>query len=100
MSKVKQQKVIPLNLEHKRLLLTIFKQGYITEEQKQIFSSLFECKTYRMVYVSKREDLEQLEKMYKEIEVLKMRKEKYQENGLIETNDMSHEAIKRALNED
>lgn len=93
-----QQKVIPLKLEHKRLLLTIFKQGYITEAQRQEISSLLEVETYEMVYISKREDLEELEKMYQEIERLKMRKnEAFAERGYIETNGMSHEEIKRVL---
>lgn len=96
----RKQQVTILGRESKILLLTVLKQGYITAEQKQAFSSLLEVETYEMVYVSRREDLEQLEKMYQEIEGLKMRKEMYQENGLIESDDMSHEAIKRALNED
>lgn len=96
-----KQKVIPLKLEHKRLLLTIFKQGYITEAQRQEISSLLEVETYRMAYVSKHEDLEELEKMYQEIEGLKMRKEAaFEEYGYIETADLSRETINRALNKD
>lgn len=101
MSNEKKQQVTILGRESKILLLTILKQGYITEEQKRAFSSLLEVETYEMVYVSKREDLEALEKMYQEIEGLKMRKdEAFEERGYIETNGMSHDTINRALNKD
>lgn len=94
----KKQQVTMLGRESKILLLTILKQGYITAEQKKAFSSLLEVETYEMVYISKREDLEELEKMYQEIEGLKMRKEAaFEEYGYIETNGMSHEEIKRVL---
>lgn len=94
----KKIKVTRLNHESKVLLLTILKQGYITAEQKQAFSSLLEVKTYEMIYVSKQEDLEELEKMYQEIESLKMLKnEAFAERGYIEKNGMSHEEIKRVL---
>lgn len=97
----KKQQVTMLGRESKILLLTILKQGYITQAQKQAFSSLLECKSYEMVYVSKREDLEQLEKMYQEIEGLKMRRDvAFEESGYIETTDLSHDTINRALNED
>lgn len=99
MNQTKQQRIIPLNLEHKRLLLTIFKQGYITEEQKQIFSSLFEVETCRMIYVTKREDYEEIERLYKEIEDEKERKEMYENHGYVETHDLSREAIKDAMNQ-
>ena len=94
----KKQQVTILGRESKILLLQILKQGYITAEQKQAFSSLLEVETYEMVYISKREDLEELEKMYQEIERLKMRNdEAFAERGYIETNGMSHEEIKRVL---
>lgn len=94
----KKQQVTILGRESKILLLQILKQGYITAEQKQAFSSLLEVETYEMVYISKREDLEELEKMYQEIESLKMRNnEAFAERGYIETNGMSHEEIKRVL---
>lgn len=94
----KKQQVTILGRESKILLLQILKQGYITAEQKQAFSSLLDVETYEMVYISKREDLEELEKMYQEIESLKMRNnEAFAERGYIETNGMSHEEIKRVL---
>lgn len=94
----KKQQVTILGRESKILLLQILRQGYITAEQKQAFSSLLEVETYEMVYVSKREDLEELEKMYQEIESFKMRNdEAFAERGYIETNGMSHEEIKRVL---
>lgn len=94
----KKINVTRLNHESKVLLLTILAQGYITAEQKQEFSTLLEVETYEMIYVSKQEDLEELEKMYQEIESLKMRKnEAFAERGYIETNGMSHEEIKRVL---
>lgn len=96
----KKQKVTMLGRESKILLLTILKQGYITEEQKQAFSSLLEVETYEMVYISKREDLEQIEKMYQEIEDLKKRKEINSENGYIEAKDLSHDEIKQVLNKE
>lgn len=94
----KKQQVTILGRESKILLLQILRQGYITAEQKQAFSSLLEVETYEMVYISKREDLEELEKMHQEIERLKMRNdEAFAERGYIETNGMSHEEIKRVL---
>lgn len=94
----KKQQVTILEYESKVLLLQILRQGYITAEQKQNFSTLLEVETYEMIYVSKQEDLEELEKMYQEIESLKMRKnEAFAERGYIETNGMSHEEIKRVL---
>ena len=92
----KKQRVTILEHESKVLLLQILRQGYITAEQE--FSTLLEVETYEMIYVSKQEDLEELEKMYQEIESLKMRKnEAFAERGYIETNGMSHEEIKRVL---
>ena len=95
----RKQQVTMLNRESKILLLTILKQGYITKEQKQTFSSLLETETYEMVYISKREDFEQLEKMYQEIEGLQQERNKaFEERGYIIANDASHDAIEEALN--
>lgn len=95
----RKQQVTMLNRESKILLLTILKQGYITKDQKQTFSSLLETETYEMIYISKREDFEQLEKMYQEIEGLQQERNKaFEERGYIRANDASHDAIEEALN--
>lgn len=95
----KNQQVTVLGRESKILLLTILKQGYITDKQKQEFSNLLEVETYRMVYVTKREDYEEIERLYKEIEDEKERKEIYKNHGYVETHDLSREAIKDAMNQ-
>lgn len=95
----RKQQVTMLNRDSKILLLTILKQGYITKEQKQAFSSLLGTETYEMVYISKREDFEEVEKMYQKIEGLqKERNEAFEERGYIRAEDFSHDAIKEALN--
>lgn len=88
-SKDKKQQVTILGHKSKILLINILRQGYITAEQKQAFSSLLECKTFRMIYVSKREDLEELEKMYQEILGEKERKEAFEKRGYIESDNMN-----------
>lgn len=85
----KKQQVTVLGRESKILLLTILKQGYITDKQKQEFSNLLEVETCRMVYVTKREDYEEIKRLYKEIEDEKERKEMYENHGYVETHDLS-----------
>lgn len=95
----RKQQVTVLGRESKILLLTILKQGYITEKQKQDFSSLLEVETCRMIYVTKREDYEEIERLYKEIEDEKERKEMYEKHGYVESHGLSREAIKDAMNQ-
>ena len=56
----KKIEVTKLDRESKILLLTILKQGYITEEQKQAFSSLLDVKTDAIFFVYSREQLEEI----------------------------------------
>ena len=53
----KKIEVTKLDRESKILLLTILKQGYITAEQKQAFSSLLEVKATYIGYVSSTDGL-------------------------------------------
>lgn len=94
-----KQQITVLGRNSKILLLTILKQGYITEKQKQEFSTLLEVETCRMIYVTKREDYEEIERLYKEIEDEKERKEMYENHGYVETHDLSRETIKDAMNQ-
>ena len=66
-SNEKKQQVTMLGRESKILLLTILKQGYITQEQKQAFSSLLEVETNAMFFVYSKEQLEETRKIMDEI---------------------------------
>lgn len=99
MNQTKQQRIIPLNLEHKRLLLTIFKQGYITEEQKQIFSSLFEVETTAAFIVYNKEQLEETRKIMDEITDEMIRKNQLPNNLVSFKDGPTREQINEYLDE-
>ena len=84
-----------LDRESKILLLTILKQGYITEEQKQAFSSLLEVKTTYIGYVSSTDGLKEMQELFKEIgEDFERRSF----DGFTELPNLDRETINEALN--
>lgn len=63
----KKEQITMLAREHKILLLTILKQGFMTETQRNELSSLFDVKTTQMVYITNAEGLQEYEKVFKEV---------------------------------
>lgn len=95
-----QQKVIPLKLEHKRLLLTIFKQGYITEAQRQEISSLLEVEANAMFFVYNKEQLEEIKRIKDEITDDMVRKNQLPDGYVSFNGYPTDEEINEALNND
>lgn len=92
----KKIEITRLDNESKVLLLTILKQGYITAEQKQAFSSLLDVKTTYIGYVSNTEGLKEMQELFKEIEEDFERRSFY---GFTELPNLDRETINEALNE-
>lgn len=91
----KRIEVTWLDRESKILLLTILKQGYITAEQKQAFSSLLEVKTTYVGYVSSTDGLKEMQEIFKEIgEDFERRSF----DGFTELPNLDRETINEALN--
>lgn len=63
----KKEQVIMLGREHKILMLTILKQGFMTESQKQELSSLFDVKMTKTVFITNQEGLKEYEKIFKDV---------------------------------
>lgn len=91
----KKIEITRLDNESKVLLLTILKQGYITAEQKQAFSSLLEVKTTYVGYVSNTDGLKEMQEIFKEIgEDFERRSF----DGFTELTNLDRETINEALN--
>ena len=91
----KRIEVTRLDRESKILLLTILKQGYITAEQKQAFSSLLEVKSTYISYVSSVDGLKEMQEIFKEIgEDFERRSF----DGFTELPNLDRETINEALN--
>ena len=92
---IKRIEVTKLDRESKILLLTILKQGYITAEQKQAFSSLLDVKTTYIGYVSSTDGLKEMQELFKEIgEDFERRSF----DGFTELQNLDRETINEALN--
>ena len=94
----KKIEVTKLDRESKILLLTILKQGYITEEQKQAFSSLLDVKTDAIFFVYSREQLEEIKRIREEISDDMIRKNQLPEGYMSFHNSPTDEEINEALN--
>lgn len=93
----KRIEVTKLDRESKILLLTILKQGYITAEQKQAFSSLLEVKNTYISYISSTDGLKEMQEIFKEIgEDFERRSF---DDGFTELPNLDRETINEALNE-
>lgn len=79
----KKEQVIMLGREHKILLLTILKQGFMTESQKRELSSLFDVKTSQIVFITNKEGLQEYEKTFKDVLDDYERKNSEQETDVI-----------------
>lgn len=91
----KKIEITRLDNESKVLLLTILKQGYITAEQKQAFSSLLEVKTSYVGYVTSTDALKEMQELFKEIgEDFERRSF----DGFTELPNLDRETINEALN--
>lgn len=94
----KRIEVTRLDRESKILLLTILKQGYITAEQKQAFSSLLEVKTDALFFVYNREQLEEIKRISSEISDDMIRKNQLPDGYMSFCNSPTDEEINEALN--
>lgn len=94
----KKIEVTKLDRESKILLLTILKQGYITAEQKQAFSSLLDVKTDAIFFVYSREQLEEIKRIREEISDDMIRKNQLPEGYMSFHNSPTDEEINEALN--
>lgn len=63
----KEEKVTPISYDCKRLLLEVLTHGYITDEQKESLSAFFDVETVQMVYVTSRDNLEHIRRLYDEM---------------------------------
>lgn len=63
----KEEKVTPITYDCKRLLLEVLTHGYITDEQKKSLSTFFDVETVQMVYVTSRDNLEDIRRLYDEM---------------------------------
>ena len=63
----KEEKVTPISYDCKRLLLEVLTHGYITDEQKRTLSAFFDVETVQMVYVTSRDNLNEIRRLYDEI---------------------------------
>ena len=95
---IKRIDVTKLDRESKILLLTILKQGYITAEQKQAFSSLLDVKTDAIFFVYSREQLEEIKRIREEISDDMIRKNQLPEGYMSFHNSPTDEEINEALN--
>lgn len=96
----KKQQVTILGRESKILLLQILKQGYITAEQKQAFSSLLEVETYEMFFVYSKEQLEETKRIKDEITDDMLRKNQLPDGYVSFNGYPTDEEINEALNKD
>lgn len=94
----KRIEVTRLDRESKILLLTILKQGYITAEQKQAFSSLLEVKTDAVFFVYNREQLEEIKRIRSEISDDMIRKNQLPDGYMSFCNSPTDEEINEAFN--
>lgn len=94
----KKIEVTKLDRESKILLLTILKQGYITAEQKQAFSSLLDTKTDAIFFVYNREQLEEIKRIREEISDDMIRKNQLPDGYMSFYNSPTDEEINEALN--
>lgn len=94
----KKIEITRLDNESKVLLLTILKQGYITAEQKQAFSSLLEVKTDAIFFVYSREQLEEIKRIRDEISDDMIRKNQLPDGYMSFYNSPTDEEINEALN--
>lgn len=94
----KKIEITRLDNESKVLLLTILKQGYITAEQKQAFSSLLEVKTDAVFFVYNREQLEEIKRIRSEISDDMIRKNQLPDGYMSFYNSPTDEEINEALN--
>lgn len=63
----KEEKVTLITYDCKRLLLEVLTHGYITDEQKKSLSTFFDVETVQMVYVTSRDNLEDIRRLYDEM---------------------------------
>lgn len=94
-----KQQVTVLGRSSKILLLTILKQGYITEKQKQEFSSLLEVETTAAFIVYNKEQLEETRKIMDEITDEMIRKNQLPNNLVSFKDDPTREQINEYLDE-
>lgn len=94
----KRIEVTRLDRDSKILLLTILKQGYITAEQKQAFSSLLDVKTDALFFVYNREQLEEIKRISSEISDDMIRKNQLPDGYMSFCNSPTDEEINEALN--
>lgn len=94
----KKQRVTILEHESKVLLLQILRQGYITAEQKQKFSTLLEVKTDAIYFVYNREQLEEIKRIRNEISDDMIRKNQLPDGYMSFYNSPTDEEINEALN--
>ena len=95
----KKQQVTILGRESKILLLQILKQGYITQEQKQAFSSLLNVDTNAMFFVYNKEQLEETKRIIDEITDDMVRKNQLPNDLVSFQGSPTREQIDEVLNE-
>lgn len=59
--------VTPISYDCKRLLLEVLAHGYITDEQKKSLSTFFDVEAVQMVYVTSRDNLNEIRRLYDEM---------------------------------
>lgn len=61
------EKVTPISHDCKRLLLKVLTSGYITDEQKSTLANFFDIEQTQLVYISSRDNLDEVQRIYEEI---------------------------------
>nr|DAM08932.1 MAG TPA: hypothetical protein [Caudoviricetes sp.] len=63
----KEEKVTPITYDCKRLLLEVLTRGYITDEQKARLADFFNVEQTQLVYVTTKDNLQEIRRLYNEI---------------------------------
>lgn len=63
----KEEKVTTISYDCKRLLLEVLTRGYITDEQKNALAAFFNVEQMQMVYISSRENLDEIKQIYDDV---------------------------------
>lgn len=71
----KQEKVMPISYDCKRLLLEVLTHGYITDEQKTSLANFFNVEKMQLIYVSSPANLDEIKNIYEEVKAEAERKE-------------------------